>query len=124
MTGVLTPCGSSMRASTLFESNREADSSVRDTYGLGGRPAWRDPCRVRGYLEIVCLAQGRVIFLASTFRREKMRCELCSGTSITAQSRCSSTSLPPLIAHKRPALPKQSRGRLGAQPQKPTEPQA
>jgi hypothetical protein len=97
--------GSSMRASTLFESNREADSSVRDTYGLGGRPALRDPCRVRGYLEIVCLAQGRVIFAGSTFRREKMRCDLFTGRSITAQSRCNSTSLPPLMAHKRPALP-------------------
>jgi hypothetical protein len=29
-----------------------------------------------------------------------MRCDLFTGRSITAQSRCSSTSLPPLIAHK------------------------
>ena len=29
----------------LFDSNRGADSSQRDTYGLGGRPALRDPCR-------------------------------------------------------------------------------
>ena len=45
-----------------------------------------------------------------------MRRVLCRGKPITAQSRCSSMSLPPLMAHKRPALPKWSRGRLGAQP--------
>jgi hypothetical protein len=33
------------------------------------------------------------------FRREKMRCLVWRGTSITAPSRCSSRSLPPLMAH-------------------------
>jgi len=32
----------------LFDTNRGADSSPRDTYGLGGRPALWDPCRPRG----------------------------------------------------------------------------
>src|SRR5580693_1340610 len=92
----------------LFDSNRGADSSPRDTYGLGGRPALRDPCRpsAAGCLEPVCLAQGKVILAASTFRREKVRWDPCNGTSITAQSRCSSRSLPPLMAHTRPALPR------------------
>jgi len=31
-----------------FDSNRRADSSPRDTYGLGGRPALREPCRTPG----------------------------------------------------------------------------
>jgi hypothetical protein len=78
----------------------------------------REPCRPKaaGGLELVGLAQGKVILAGSTFRREKMRLDPRTGTSITAQSRCSSRSLPPLIAHKRPALPRWSRGRLGAQP--------
>src|SRR5580692_9691563 len=94
--------------SSLFDSNRGADSSPRDTYGLGGPPALREPCRPKaaGGLELVGLAQGNVILAGSTFRREKMRLDPSTGTSITAQSRCSSTSLPPLMAHKRPALPR------------------
>ena len=92
----------------LFDSNRGADSSPRDTYGLGGPPALGEPCRPKaaGGLELVGLAQGKVILAGSTFRREKMRLDRSTGTSITAQSRCSSTSLPPLMAHKRPALPR------------------
>jgi hypothetical protein len=69
----------------------------------------RDPCRPKaaGGLELVGLAaQGNVILAGSTFRREKMRLDPCTGPSITAQSRCSSTSLPPLMAHRRPALPR------------------
>jgi hypothetical protein len=91
----------------LFDSNHGADTSARDIYGLGGRPALREPCspKAAGGLELVGLAQGNVILVGSTFRREKTRLDPCTGTSITAQSRCSSTSPPPLIAHSRPALP-------------------
>ena len=55
----------------LFDSNRGADSLARDTYDLRGRPALRDPCRpsTAGCLELVCLAQGKVILAGSTFRR-------------------------------------------------------
>jgi hypothetical protein len=77
---------------------------ARDIYGLGGRPALRDPYGASAAgrpLEPACRDQGKVIFAGSTFRREKMRCLVWRGTSITAQSRCSSTSLPPLIAHPR-----------------------
>ena len=65
-----------------FSSNRGAHSSARDTYGLWGRPALRDPRRpsAADWLELVCLAQGKVILAASTFRREKMRWDLCRGT--------------------------------------------
>jgi hypothetical protein len=51
----------------LFDTNRGADSSPRDTYGLGGRPALR--ASGAGSLELICLAQGKVILAASTFRR-------------------------------------------------------
>jgi hypothetical protein len=50
-------------------------------YGLWGPPALRGPCRASA---AGCLAQGKVILAASTFRRLKMRWDLCSGTSITA----------------------------------------
>jgi hypothetical protein len=43
MTGVLTPKGHLWRPPILFRSNNGADPSARDTYGLGGRPALRDP---------------------------------------------------------------------------------
>src|ERR1700738_3505360 len=46
VTRVLTPCGASMAsATTLFGSNRGGDPSARDTYGLRGRPALRDPAQ-------------------------------------------------------------------------------
>jgi hypothetical protein len=99
-------------ASPLFESNCEAESSPRDTYGLGGPPALREPCRpsAASCLELVCVAQGKVILAASTFRREKVRWDPCTGTSITAQSRCSSRSLPPLPPpHGSLPLPPQTR---------------
>ena len=40
----------------------------------------REPCRLKavGGLELVCLAQGRVILAGSTFRREKMRLDPCT----------------------------------------------
>ena len=73
MTGVLTPRGSSIgEPLPLFGSNRGADPSAKDIYGLlWGRPALRDPCRPSGAgcLELICLAQGKVILAASTFRR-------------------------------------------------------
>jgi len=71
MTGAVTPCGSSMASRYAFGSNRGADTSARDIYGLWGRPALRDPCRPSGAgcLELICLAQGKVILAASTFRR-------------------------------------------------------
>ena len=107
MTGVWPPSGHLWRAPYLYSTPiAEQTSSPRDTYGLGGRPALREPYRSVGGLELVCLAQGRVILAGSTLRREKMRLDPCTGTSITAQSRCSSRSLPPLMAHKRPALPR------------------
>jgi len=55
-----------------------------------GRPALRGPCRAS---DADRLAQGKVILAASTFRRLKMRWDLCSGTSMTAQFRCSSTEI-------------------------------
>jgi hypothetical protein len=50
---------------------------------LGG-PALREPCRLKavGGLELVCLAQGKVILAGSTFRREKVRLEPRTGTLI------------------------------------------
>jgi hypothetical protein len=38
------------------------------------------------WLELVCLAQGKVIFAASTFRREKMRCEAAEQLARTLKS--------------------------------------
>src|SRR5580704_13739351 len=104
MTGVWPPPVTYGEPLPLFDSDRGADSSPRDTYGLGGRPSLREPCRpsAAGW-QLVCLVHGKVIFAGSTLRREKMRLDPCTGTSITAQSRCSSRSLPPLMAHKRPA---------------------
>ena len=77
------------------------------TMGSGDRQLCEAPAAQGGAVgpELVCLAQGRMIFAGSTFRRSKMRCDLFTGRSITAQSRCSSTSLPPFKAHSRPALP-------------------
>jgi hypothetical protein len=48
----------------LFDSNRGADSSPRDTYGLGGRPALREPCRPKaaGGLELVSPGPGQSDF--------------------------------------------------------------
>src|SRR6476646_6560881 len=102
MTGVCPPPVIYGEPLPLFDSNRGVDSSPRDTYGLGGPPALREPCRpsAASCLELVCLAQGKVILAASTFRRLNMRWDLCSGTSMTAQFRHSSTSLPPLMAHR------------------------
>src|SRR5262249_15453988 len=53
----------------------------------------------------VYLAHGKLILVRSTLRREKTRCRVWRGMSITAQFRYSPTSLPPFIAHKSPALP-------------------
>ena len=50
----------------LFDSNRGADPSARDIYGLWGPPALRGPCRA---CAAGCLAQGKVILAVSTFRR-------------------------------------------------------
>jgi hypothetical protein len=59
-----------------------------------------------------------VTLAASSRRRSKTRRDPFSASSNTAQSRCSSTSLPPLMAHKRPALARCARGRLRQQPNK------
>ena len=59
---------------------------------------------------------GNVTFPASTRRRSKTRRDPFAASSMTAQSRCSSTSLPPLMAHNRPAPPGWSRGRARRQP--------
>jgi hypothetical protein len=48
---------------------------------------------------------GKVTFPTATSRREKVRC-LSTGSSMTAQSRRSSRSFPPLMAQRRPALPR------------------
>src|SRR4029077_17021154 len=95
MTGVWLPLRSPMASPYLYSApDRGADSSPRDTYGLGGLPALREPYRPKaaGGLELVGLAQGKVILAGSTFRREKMRLDPSTGTSITAQSRCTSRS--------------------------------
>ena len=60
--------------------------------------------------------QGNVTFPASTRRRSKTCRDPFAASSMTAQSRCSSTSLPPLMAHNRPAPPGWSRGRARRQP--------
>ena len=64
----------------------------RDDNGVSFGCGAREPCRPKaaGGLELVGLAQGKVILAGSTFRREKMRLDPCTGTSIAAQSRCSS----------------------------------
>jgi hypothetical protein len=59
---------------------------------------------------------GNVTFPASTRRRSKTCRDPFAASSMTAQSRCSSTSLPPLMAHNRPAPPGWSRGRARRQP--------
>src|SRR4029077_8324772 len=67
-------------------SSREPRLITLDTprwQSIRVEPALRDSCRVRGYLD---LAQCRVIFAGSTFRREKMRSDLFTGRSITAQT--------------------------------------
>ena len=55
MTGVWPPPVIYGELLPLFDSNRGADSSPRDTYGLGGPPALREPCRPKaaGGLELV-----------------------------------------------------------------------
>ena len=44
----------------------------------------RDPYRPSAAvcLDLFCLAQGKVILAGSIFRREKMRWDLCTGTSV------------------------------------------
>jgi hypothetical protein len=81
MTGDWPPSGHLWRAATSLGSNRGADSSPRDTYGLGGPPALRERCRPKAAdgLELVGLAQGKVILAGSTFRREKMRLDVLRG---------------------------------------------
>jgi hypothetical protein len=59
---------------------------------------------------------GNVTFPVSTRRRSKTRRDPFAARSMTAQSRCSSTSLPPLMAHNRAAPPGWSRGRARRQP--------
>jgi len=59
---------------------------------------------------------GNVTFPASTRRRSKTCRDPFAASSMTAQSRCSSTSLPPLMAHNRPAPPGCARGRARWQP--------
>jgi hypothetical protein len=89
MTGVWPPPVIYGAPLPLFDSNRGrgADSSPRDTYGLGGPPALREPCRPKaaGGLELVGLAQGKVILAGSTFR-EKMRLDPRTGTWPTRQA--------------------------------------
>jgi hypothetical protein len=57
-----------------------------------------------------------VTFPASTRRRSKTCRDPFAASSMTAQSRWSSTSLPPLMAHNRPAPPGCARGRARWQP--------
>jgi hypothetical protein len=70
MTGVLTPRVIYSEHLPLFGSDRGADSSARDTYGLEGRRALRDPCpSAAGHLELVCLAQAAEVVARSGTRR-------------------------------------------------------
>jgi hypothetical protein len=78
MTGVLPPYGHLWRALTFIRLQSRGRPLARDIYGLWGRPALREPYRPVGGLELVCLAQGRVILAGSTFRREKMRLDPCT----------------------------------------------
>ena len=50
--------------------------------------------------------QGSVICSGAMFRREKVRGDLLTGPSITAQSRCSSMILPPFTCQSNPASPR------------------
>jgi hypothetical protein len=59
---------------------------------------------------------GNLTFPASTRRRSKTRRDPFAASSMTAQSRCSSTSLPPWMAHNRPAPPGCARGRARRHP--------
>jgi hypothetical protein len=63
------PCGSCM-ASTLplFGSESQGRLLGRDTYGLRDGQLHEAPRRVRDNLEIVSLAQGRVILAGCSFR--------------------------------------------------------
>src|ERR1700738_4043445 len=54
---------------------------------------------------------GNATFPASTRRRSKTCRDPFAASSMTAQSRCSSTSRPPWMAHNRPAPPGCARGR-------------
>ena len=65
MTGIVTPLGVIYgEPLPLFDSNRGADSSPRDTYGVGGRPALREPCRpsAAGCLELSLPGPGQSDF--------------------------------------------------------------
>jgi hypothetical protein len=106
MTGVLTPYGTSM-AEHLPHLGLIAGQTPRQGTPMisGAGQLCEARARAAGYLKLACFSHGRVIFAGSTFLRKKIRCDLFTGRSITAQSRCSSTSLPPVMAHKRPALP-------------------
>jgi hypothetical protein len=105
MTGVPPPCGSSMRAATL-----SGPIAGHTFFGKGhlwplGMASLARPLPYAQALRFASTYQGKVILAGSTFRREKMRLDPCTGTSISAQSRCSSTRLPPFRTHRRPALP-------------------
>ena len=72
MTGVVTPLGVIYgEPLPLLAPIGGEDSSPRDTYGVGGRPALREPCHpgAAGCVARVCLAQGKVILATSAFRR-------------------------------------------------------
>jgi hypothetical protein len=59
---------------------------------------------------------GNVTFPASTRRRSKTCRDPFAASSMTAQSRCSSTSLPPWMAYNRAAPPGCARGRARRHP--------
>ena len=55
----------------LFGSSSPGDPLAKDIYGLGGRPALRDPYGASAAgrpLEPACRDQGKVIFAGSTLR--------------------------------------------------------
>src|ERR1700721_2872637 len=108
MTGVWPPLRSSMASPYLFDSNRGADSSPRDTYGLGGRPALRDPYRpsAAGCLELVSPGPGQ-----TDFGRIDISTVIDALGSVHWEIDhrpvpMHLNELAPLMAHKRPVLPR------------------
>src|SRR6476660_9768146 len=62
MTGVWPPSGHLWRALTSIRLQSWADTSARDTYGLGGPPALRDPCRLRAASKLSLPGPGQSDF--------------------------------------------------------------
>jgi hypothetical protein len=104
------------QSAPMFPSGRDRSGGGRDTYGSMASAAIGNPEASPGgrfFDRSDHTSPGRrphsihgnVTFPASTRRSSKTRRDPFAASSMTAQSRCSSSSLPPLMAHNKPALP-------------------